>query len=440
MIWPVPFRFGPQGRTEIEAPKKPREAPEGLAVTVNLTEAAISKAAREVAESGKRRDLADKGCRGLRLRLTASGGKTWVLACRDRFNRMRRFPLGAFPAMGISEARTEARRLHGDVKHHGADPVAERRRTRAMGDAAKDGVGTLQSLIDLYAAQVGGALRSWPEAQRRIESVFKPFLARPLAALAAADLQLHADSYAARHAASAAVRYLRPILRWAAAPGRGYVPADMGSIRPPVTPKRRERVLSREELAAVLPVLRESDKPYAAALRFMLLTLARREEVGAALWRDVDLEAATWTIPATKNGMVHVVPLSKQGIGLLRARLPENGKPKPAALVFATATGSALGNWDRETKRFHLDSGTEGWTRHDLRRTGATMLGDMGEMPDIIEAALNHVSIRSTLAATYNRSRYRPAVAAALQRLADALDGIEAGGAAVLPMKRKAPR
>jgi hypothetical protein len=68
------------------------------------------------------------------------------------------------------------------------------------------------------------------------------------------------------------------------------------------------------------------------------------------------------------------------------------------------------------------------------------MLGDMGEMPDVIEAALNHVSIRSTLAATYNRSRYRPAVAAALQRLADALDGIEAGGAAVLPMKRKAPR
>ena len=70
-----------------------------------------------------------------------------------------------------------------------------------------------------------------------------------------------------------------------------------------------------------------------------------------------------------------------------------------------------------------------GWTRHDLRRTGATMLGEMGELPDIIEAALNHVSIRSPLAATYNRSRYRPQVAAALQRLADALDGIEAGAA-----------
>ena len=64
------------------------------------------------------------------------------------------------------------------------------------------------------------------------------------------------------------------------------------------------------------------------------------------------------------------------------------------------------------------------------------MLGEMGELPDIIEAALNHVSIRSPLAATYNRSRYRPQVAAALQRLADALDGIEAGAAKVVSLHR----
>jgi outer membrane protein assembly factor BamD (BamD/ComL family) len=57
-------------------------------------------------------------------------------------------------------------------------------------------------------------------------------------------------------------------------------------------------------------------------------------------------------------------------------------------------------------------------------------------LPDIIEAALNHVTIRSPLAATYNRSRYRPQVAAALQRLADALDGIEMDVAMILPLRR----
>jgi integrase len=96
-----------------------------------------------------------------------------------------------------------------------------------------------------------------------------------------------------------------------------------------------------------------------------------------------------------------------------------------------------LANWDKETKALQADSGTEGWTRHDLRRTGATMLGDMGELPDIIEAALNHAAIHSQLAATYNRSRYRPQVAAALQRLADALDGIEQGAGEVVPMRPK---
>src|SRR6185312_3373949 len=108
----------------------------------------------------------------------------------------------------------------------------------------------------------------------------------------------------------------------------------------------------------------------------------------------------------------------------------------PNALIFATSTGAPLGNWDRETKALQEASGTKDWTRHDLRRTGATMLGEMGELPDIIEAALNHISIRSPLAATYNRSRYRPQVAAALQRLADALDGIEAGASQITPMVR----
>jgi integrase len=128
---------------------------------------------------------------------------------------------------------------------------------------------------------------------------------------------------------------------------------------------------------------------------------------------------------------------------LLRSRLPTDdaGNPRPPtpnAFIFATSTGAPLGNWDRETKVLQEASGTDGWTRHDLRRTGATMLGEMGELPDLIEAALNHVSIHSPLAATYNRSRYRPQVAMALQRLADALDGIEAGAAQVLPLIRGA--
>jgi hypothetical protein len=55
------------------------------------------------------------------------------------------------------------------------------------------------------------------------------------------------------------------------------------------------------------------------------------------------------------------------------------------------------------------------------------MLGEMGVLADIVEAALNHVAIKSPLAATYNQSRYRRCVAEALQDLANKLDEIEAG-------------
>ena len=135
-----------------------------------LTE--ISRAIREVAD-GTRRDLTDGACPGLRLRLTPAGAASWVLACRDRLGRMRRFPLGAYPDMGISEARGEVRALHTRVKSEGADPVADRRRNLAIGAAAKAGIGTLAAVLDICGARQGKNLKSWPHSRKRVEVVFK---------------------------------------------------------------------------------------------------------------------------------------------------------------------------------------------------------------------------------------------------------------------------
>jgi integrase len=403
---------------------------------VRLTETAIQAAAKKVVVA-KRMDLADAGLPGLRLRLTSKGRRSWVLACRDTLGRMRRFPLGEYPTLGIADAREAARAMRADVRK-GADPVADRRRQRLIGQQARDGIGTLTALLDLYSKQQGHRLKSWSECRRRIDSVFAPFLGKPMATLAMGDLQMQADGWTAAQSAAAAVRYLRPVLKWAAQ--RSYVSKELCQITPPTTVGRRKRVLSRDELAALLPALRASTRPYAAALHFMLLTITRRQEVALARWRDVDMTARTWIIPETKNGEPHSVPLSRQAMELLRSRLPTDGQgtpkqPDPDALIFATSTGARLLNWDRETKALQESSGTKDWTRHDLRRTGATMLGEMGELPDIIEAALNHAVIHSAIASVYNRSRYRPQVAVALQRLADALDGIEVGSAQVVPIR-----
>jgi integrase len=268
--------------------------------------------------------------------------------------------------------------------------------------------------------------------------VFAPHLRRPLASLKAGELQMTADGYPARQSAAAAVRYLRPVLKWGAK--RGYVAPEAALIEPPATVKRRDRVLVREELAAILPVLAGGHgDPYRQGLLFMLLTLARREEVCAARWRDLDLAADEWRIPSTKNGLGHRLPLSRQAMVLLRAV----GPGEPETLVFRTKAkrggDGRLINWDRETKRLMAETGTAGWTRHDLRRTGATMLGEMGVEPHVIEAALNHAAIHSRLAATYNQARYLPAVREVLQRLADRLDAIAAGFADTTVPHRPAP-
>ena len=395
---------------------------------LHLTDTAIQKALRDAAASGIRTDISDPTCPGLRIRVTPAGLRktkdkaSWVLACRDREGRMRRFPLGSYPDIGIGEARDAARRTHSTIKT-GADPIAERRRHRAMGAAAKLGAGTLAAMLDLYGDKHGP--KSWEAARQRIDVVFQPLLKRPLATLQVGDFQMAADAYPFPKSAAFSVRSIRPALKWAAAPGREYLAGDMSRLVSPARVERRDRVLSRLELKLLLPYIAGNKSPFPAAIYFLLLTLARREEVAQAHWRDVDFARRTWTIPDTKNGQPHLVPLSRQAVELLQGMKPS----KPNELIFHTKNLKALSNWDRSTKALQTASGTSGWSRHDLRRTGATMLGEMGVMPDIVEAALNHAAIRSTLAATYNRSRYRPQVAEALQKLADVFDEIcaEAG-------------
>jgi len=122
---------------------------------------------------------------------------------------MRRFPVGSYPAKGISEARRDARTLHTRVKHDGVDPIAERKRERATGEAAKAGIGTLAAVLDTYGEKRGNQQSARPAGRNRINLVFRGILVRPVA-----DLQMAADNYAFLKSAAFAVRAIRPALKW----------------------------------------------------------------------------------------------------------------------------------------------------------------------------------------------------------------------------------
>jgi Arm DNA-binding domain len=155
----------------------------------------------------------------------------------------------------------------------------------------------------------------------------------------------------------------------------------------------------------------------------------RCEAVRVAARAGTDLAGLRSMCGTTRAAPVPTLPppLAWQTIARLHHAMP--GGAPPDALVFATDAGHALGNWDRVTKTLHALSGTADWNRHDLRRTAATLLGELGTDPHVIESVLGHVTPHTGLASIYNRARYRPEMTVALQRLADLLDELEYGKA-----------
>jgi integrase len=378
-----------------------------------LTDATIKKA---IKGASQRFEMGDGKATGLRLRVSPGGHAVWVLAVKDRQGAARRFKLGEYPTLGLAAARTEAHKLKAEVTK-GRDPVEEARQRRAWGVDAKHGIGTLGAMLVAYGKTEKGTKKSWSMADYRIRHVFARHVDQPLGTLTKGALQATAQAHKGPYAAAAAVRALRPVLKWAEQVHQ--LGSSLYDLTPPASPKQRDHVISVKDLPNLVPVLRVGG-PHERAMLFMLLTLARREEVGGAKWAEIDLKRAEWVIPAkrAKNAKAHTVPLSRQAVALLGAEGDSD------AFVFATATGGRLGNWGRAAAKVIKDTGVKGWTRHDLRRTGATMLGEAGVEPHVIEAALNHVALHSVLAANYNKARYRPAVKIALQALADKLDGI----------------
>ena len=195
-------------------------------------------------------------------------------------------------------------------------------------------------------------------------------------------------------------------------------------------------MLSRETLARALRALDEGH--YGPAARMMLWTAARLDEVCSATWNEFDLEAGVWTITAGRRkdtrsrarkkqaaAQPHVIPLPRQATSMLKdMRDRANGR----ALVFPGARDAKLDNWDRWSKSIFKRTGTSGWTRHDLRRTCATMAAELDAAPHIVSIILGHKNPENNqLLGIYNKSRYRQQHGEALQAVADRLEAIEKG-------------
>src|SRR5262249_15591674 len=149
--------------------------------------------------------------------------------------------------------------------------------------------------------------------------------------------------------------------------------------------KPRARVLTDAELAAIWKAAPDED--YGRIVKLLMLTGQRRDEIGALRWSEIDTDAKLIALSSTrtKNGIEHQIPLSIEAIEILK------GCIRHRDLLFGNGpTGFAA--WSRKKLAFDKACGVKGWTIHDLRRTVATKMADIGVQPHVIEAVLNHVS------------------------------------------------
>jgi len=400
--------------------------------TVRLTDASIRKIIADAATAG-RAELTDATTTGLKIRATRDGRAVWSIKLRDMTGKQIRINLGEYPVVGISDARREAAAARHKVRQEGVNPNVEKKAARvAARTPAAPPVPemTLAALLVKYGEHVGAERKTWGDAHLRIRSVFGSVLTRDLKTVTRAELQIVADNWPSKSSASAAVRYLRPVIKWGAV--RDYAPIELTTIQQTRPAGRRDRFLSRDELDKLLPVLRASDRPHAAVMLLLLLTATRLEQASLARWNEFGIVDGQmiWTIPPervkrTKPNQTpkpHIIPLSRQAAALIESKRRETSQP--GDLVFPTSSGLPVGNWDKETKAIRRAAGVEGWHRHDLRRTAATSMGALGIAPHVIEAALGHAEIHSSLAGVYNRSRYTAEVGAALQDLGDWVESV----------------
>ena len=377
-------------------------------------------------------ELIDGAVAGLRARLAPNGKVSWSLSVRVEGVRRR---IGVGKGLGLAEARRKAEEARSAIAR-GDDPAEPRRALRARRRAASQGIGTLGSIIaNYYEHGPGSALRSRAAARALVERVLVDYLSRSAIDVRSSELQLAIDAWRSNASALRVAACCRPLVRWAAK--RGLM-AKGDPLEAPAQGNPTQLVLARGEVGRLLRVL--DSRGHGAAARFMLLTGARREEVCGATWAEV--KDNVWTIPgprrkdtrpnARRVKDAHVIPLSRQAIALLHQLEPGESD----ALIFVGERGARLTNWPRWSSQLEKQPGFE-VTPHALRRTCATIAGDLGQPPHVVSALLGHRSIGGGLHAGYNQSRYRAEVGVALQMAADLLDALSAGDDNIIAIRKR---
>jgi integrase len=383
-------------------------------------------------------DLALPG-HGIRCRRLKAGlSLRWGTPPKRLANgQQRRGDFGNALTVPVEAARKAARQFYATIAL-GQDPSAPRQQAKAEAEAQKSKLGLM---VDRYLKVKKAELRStsYDSVTYHLEKLAKELHCKPLNAVKRADVALWIEDLVGTYGKSTAAHArssLHAFYNWAAYAGLCETNPVSRTINPVKGQKPRERVLSDPEIKMLWGHL--PDSSFGRALKLLILTGARRDEIGDLQWHEIDFETGTMTIRGsrTKNGSDLILTLPPMALAILKSAPGRKDQP----FVFGTKPGAGFSAWS--SAKLLVDNriaATIGkplppWTIHDLRRTMRTGLGRVGVAPHIAELAINH--LKKDIEAIYDKHKYAAEITAALQLWADHIAAVVEGRRAqVTPLR-----
>ncbi|MGQ5488794.1 tyrosine-type recombinase/integrase [Thauera sp. ZXT1-4] len=403
----------------------------------NLKFSKTTLQALELPEPGKRLTIYDTEVRKLALRATAAGTKTFYVVKRAGAS-VAWVKLGTFPDMTCEQARKAAALALGEFAS-GANPAAARRAFKAEP--------TLSEFFTEYGTRHGEKKRAWAaDVQRFRDYLQKPMGGKKLSEIDRAMIAkvLHDAERAGKSVAT--VRNIRALasgvfgkaVEWGFL---DYNPAQ--GVKVAGKKVSRDRFLQADELPRFFAAVAEEEPIMRDFILLALLTGARRANLCAMHWRELDLSAGVWRIPRTKNDEPQSVTLCPEAVAILEARKDATG----GGFVFpGTGRTGHIVEPKKAVERVMARAGIpygrdvpNGVTLHDLRRTLGSWQARTGASLAIIGKSLNHKSPQATaIYARLDLDPVRQSVNTATSAILEAAGLKDAADVVTLPTKRGA--
>jgi integrase len=351
-------------------------------------------AIRNLKKGDKRKELPDPAARGLYVIVEPSGFKSF--AVRFRFDgKPKKLSLGN---ISLSAARKAAAHALHEVEE-GRDPTIAKKEARAKRRAIE--ADTFAAIVERYFQIECGLKRDGDKltfndkdrtAARRLadlERLVLPTLGkRPVSEVRRSEVVAVLDNIQLENGPVMADRtlgYVRKIFNWHATRADDFkTPIVRGMARTKSSERARKRILTDDEIRKVWV---NTEGPFFALIKFLLLSGARRDEAARMTWDEV--KDGIWELPAERNKtkLPLLRPLSTAALAVIESQRRDDG----GRYVFTNDGKTPFQNFARSKKEFDAITGTSGWVVHDLRRTARSLLSKVQVPERHSEECLGHV-------------------------------------------------